>query len=49
MHEPCKDDYVEDSQKLPQFNQGNNQGFICGSIKETIKGLTQRMSPILMT
>lgn len=48
MQEPCKDDYVEDNQKLPQFNQGNNQGFIYGSIKEKIKGLMQRMSPILM-
>jgi len=37
------------TKKLPQYNQGNNQRFICGSIKETIKGLMQRMSPILMT
>jgi hypothetical protein len=49
MHELCKDDYVEDNKKLPQSNQGNDQRFICDSIKETIKGLMQKMSPILMT
>lgn len=39
MPELCKDDYVEDNKKLPQFNQGSNQGFTCGSIKEIIEGL----------